>query len=122
MKRIIMTLALVAAAAAAGATPPPVGRATVTIPPASSGSMTAPSTTPSASPPSASTVAPSTTNALALPNAPGSNDALKKIQADGYKNVQGLSRGADGNWHGKAMRGNTMVDVMVDSRGNVSAQ
>jgi hypothetical protein len=117
-----MVLAIVAVAGTAEATPPPVGRATVTMPSASGGSTMVPSTAPSGNPPGAGIAAPSTTSAPALPNAAGSDDALKKIQADGYKNVQGLRRGADGNWQGKAMRGNTMVDVMVDSRGNVSAQ
>jgi predicted Rossmann fold nucleotide-binding protein DprA/Smf involved in DNA uptake len=61
-------------------------------------------------------------NAPALPNAPGSNGAAKRIQADGYKNVEGLVRGTDGKWHGTAMRGNTKVGVIVDGRGNVSSQ
>jgi hypothetical protein len=61
-------------------------------------------------------------NMPSTPNAAGSAGAAAKIQADGYKNVQGLARGADGKWHGKAMRGSTMVDVSVDARGNVSSQ
>jgi hypothetical protein len=69
-----------------------------------------------------SAVAPNTANAPALPNAPGSNGAAKRIQADGYKNVQGLTRGTDGKWHGTAMRGSTLVGVVVDGRGNVSTQ
>jgi hypothetical protein len=48
--------------------------------------------------------------------------AQKKIEADGYKNVQGLTRGADGKWHGKAMRGSTLVDVTVDRAGRVSTE
>jgi hypothetical protein len=65
---------------------------------------------------------PSTANAPALPNAPGSANALKKIEADGYKNVQGLTRNADGSWSGKAMRGGQTVDVRVDARGNVTTR
>ena len=45
-----------------------------------------------------------------------------KIEADGYKDVQGLAMGADGRWHGRAMRGSTEVAVTVDDRGNVAAQ
>ena len=41
---------------------------------------------------------------------------------DGYKNVQGLAQGPDGLWHGRAMRGNTEVQVTVDRAGNVSAR
>jgi hypothetical protein len=54
-------------------------------------------------------------------NAPGSDAAVRAIQADGYKNVQGLTRGADGRWHGKALRGTTLVDVSVDGRGAVTS-
>ena len=110
--------------------------AAVTTPPVGSGSITPPSTgsaritTPGVNPPSVSTpgvpsrsvTAPNTANAPALPNAAGSANAAAKIQADGYKNVQGLTRGADGKWHGKALRGGTMVDVTVDARGNVSTR
>lgn len=112
------------------------GGATVTTPPVSGGSVMPPSagsataTTPGVNPPSVSTpgvnsrsvTAPNTANAPALPNAAGSEAALKRIQADGYRNVQGLTRGADGKWHGKALRGSTTVDVTVDARGNVSTQ
>jgi hypothetical protein len=129
MKRTLITLALVAAAGTAGAQtaiPPSASGATVTPPAASSGAVT----TPPVNPPTMSTsgvnappaMAPNTANAPALPNAPGSNGAAKRVQADGYKNVQGLTRGTDGKWHGTAMRGNTMVGVVVDGRGNVSSQ
>ena len=67
-------------------------------------------------------VAPNTTNAPLPPNAPGSSGPARRIQADGYTNVQGLTRGADGKWRGSAMRGSTMVGVVVDSRGNVTAE
>jgi hypothetical protein len=106
------------------------GGATVTTPPASSGTVQAPSagsagvTTPGVSPPSASTsgaqvTLPSTANAPAMPNAQGSANAVKKIERDGYKNVQGMTRNPDGSWSGKALRGGAMVDVQVDARGNV---
>jgi hypothetical protein len=48
--------------------------------------------------------------------------AQKRIEADGYKNVQGLARGSDGLWHGRAMRGSSEVQVTVDRQGNVTQQ
>ena len=48
--------------------------------------------------------------------------AQKRIEADGYKNVQGLARGPDGLWHGRAMRGSSEVQVTVDKQGNVTQQ
>ncbi|MDI1286475.1 MAG: hypothetical protein PSV46_18965 [Reyranella sp.] len=52
-------------------------------------------------------------------NDPRSNAARGRIEADGYKNVQGLKKGSDGQWHGQALRGTTAVPVTVDARGNV---
>ena len=109
------------------------GGATVTTPPASSGTVQAPSTgaagatTPGVNPPSVSTpgmpsqsvTPPSQANLPAAPNAQGSANAVKKIEGDGYKNVQGMTRNPDGSWSGKALRGGAMVDVHVDARGNV---
>ena len=48
--------------------------------------------------------------------------AQKRIEADGYKTVQGLALGSDGLWHGRAMRGSSEVQVTVDKRGNVTQQ
>jgi hypothetical protein len=109
------------------------GGATVTTPPVSGGTVQPPTTgaagvtTPGVNPPSASTpgmpsqsvTAPSQANLPAAPNAQGSANAVKKIEADGYKNVQGMTRNRDGSWSGKALRGSAMVDVHVDARGNV---
>jgi hypothetical protein len=109
------------------------GGATVTTPPVSGGAVQAPSagsagaTTPSVNPPSVSTpgvpsqsvTPPSQANLPTAPNARGSANAAKKIEADGYRNVQGMTRNPDGSWSGKAMRGSAMVDVHVDARGNV---
>jgi hypothetical protein len=69
--------------------------------------------------PSQSVTAPNQANLPAQPNAQGSGNARAKIERDGYKNVQGLQRNADGSWSGKAMRGGQMVDINVDARGNV---
>jgi hypothetical protein len=106
------------------------GGATVQTPSASGGTIQPPAagsagvTTPGVSPPSASTsgaqvTLPSQANAPAIPNAQGSANAVKKIERDGYKNVQGMTRNPDGSWSGKALRGGAMVDVQVDARGNV---
>ena len=48
--------------------------------------------------------------------------AQKRIEQDGYKSVQNLQKGADGLWHGDAMRGNSKVQVTVDRAGRISAQ
>jgi hypothetical protein len=50
----------------------------------------------------------------------GENAARAAIQADGYKAVQALSKGANGVWRAKAMRGTTEVLLTVDSRGRVT--
>lgn len=144
MKRTLLTLALVAAAGTAGAqtvTPPSVGGATVTTPSVNSGSVTTPNrpgapavggatimppsassgsvTTPGVAPPSVT--APNTASVPA-PNAAGSAGARARIEADGYRDVQGLSRGPDGRWRGQAMRGNARVGVTLDARGNVISE
>lgn len=108
MKRTLLTLALVVAAGTAGAqtvTTPPVGGATIATPPVGSGSVTAPNTA-----------------NVPAPNAAGSAGARARIEADGYKDVQGLSRNPDGTWRGQAMRGNARVGVGVDARGNVTSE
>ncbi len=45
--------------------------------------------------------------------------ARARIEADGYSNVQGLTRGPDGKWRGQATRGNARVGVVVDANGRV---
>jgi hypothetical protein len=49
-------------------------------------------------------------------------DARKAIEFDGYKNVHGIVKDADGVWHAHAMRGRTEIAVRVDGSGNVSAE
>jgi hypothetical protein len=49
-------------------------------------------------------------------------DARKAIEFDGYRNVSGIVKDADGVWHARAMRGRTEIAVTVDASGNVSAQ
>jgi hypothetical protein len=104
MQRTLLTLAMIAAAGMAVAQ---------TAPPPATGSR--------------APVAPSTTmdtnTANAAPGLTGqAGIAQKRIEADGYKNVQGLAQGSDGLWHGRAMRGNAEVQVIVDKHGNVAQQ
>ncbi len=144
MKRTLLTLALVAAAGTAGAqtvTPPSVGSGSVTTPSVNPGAVTTPAipgapavggatimppgttsggaTTPSVTPPSVT--APNTAN-LPAPNAEGSAAARARIEADGYSNVQGLNRGADGKWRGQATRGGARVGIVVDANGSVTTE
>ena len=44
------------------------------------------------------------------------------IEADGYKGVTALTKGADGTWRAKAYRGKTEVQLTVDGAGRVSTQ
>jgi hypothetical protein len=113
-------------AGGATVTTPPVSGATVQPPSAGSAGVTTPGVNPPSvgtpGVPSRSVTAPSQANLPAMPNAQGSGNARAKIEADGYKNVQGLQRNRDGSWSGKAMRGGAMVDVQVDARGNVTTR
>jgi len=51
----------------------------------------------------------------------GQNAARAAIEADGYKGVKVLRKGANGVWHASALRGSTTVMLTVDSSGSVSA-
>lgn len=51
----------------------------------------------------------------------GENAARAAIEADGYKGVKVLRKGANGVWHASALRGKTTVMLTVDSSGSVSA-
>ena len=53
---------------------------------------------------------------------PLADTATKAIEADGYKRVRVTERDANGNWRGRAFRGETEVAVSVDDAGNVSLQ
>jgi hypothetical protein len=65
---------------------------------------------------------PSSDQQAALTTQPGEDAQAKRaIEFDGYRNVRGLVKGADGVWHGRAMRGRTEVGVKVDASGSVSA-
>ena len=51
----------------------------------------------------------------------GENAARAAIEADGYKSVKVLRKGANGVWHASALRGKTTVMLTVDASGGVSA-
>ena len=48
--------------------------------------------------------------------------AKAAIEADGYKRVSVLAKGSGGTWRAKAYRGNTQIEVRVDSAGRVSTE
>jgi hypothetical protein len=65
---------------------------------------------------------PSTTNPKAP--VPGANSftegqAKSRIEANGFSNVSGLRKDADGVWRGKAMQNGTSVSVSLDFQGNI---
>lgn len=49
-------------------------------------------------------------------------DARARLQADGYRAVDGLARGTDGAWHGTAIRGSAKVNVTVVPDGRIIAR
>lgn len=51
----------------------------------------------------------------------GENAARAAIEADGYKGVKVLSKGANGMWRASALRGKTTVMLTVDASGSVTA-
>ena len=106
MKRTILSLALVVVAAATGGQ--------TVQPPAAGGSNTGVAS-PGAPVPSAANLP---TERLSDPVA----TAQKRIERDGYTNVQNLGKGADGLWRGTATRGDSQVEVAVDRAGNVTVQ
>jgi hypothetical protein len=55
--------------------------------------------------------------------ADGFNEKAAKaaIEADGYKSVKVLRKGANGVWHASGLRGSTTVMLTVDAAGNVAA-
>ena len=51
---------------------------------------------------------------------PGANAARHEIERSGYRDVRGLGEDEQGVWHGRALRANTEVQLLVDQDGNVS--
>jgi putative membrane protein len=66
--------------------------------------------------------APSTANVPAENPAGAAATAQKRIERDGYTNIQNLAKGEDGLWRGTAQRDGTQVQVTVDRSGNVTVQ
>jgi hypothetical protein len=67
-----------------------------------------------------------TTNANAPQPAKGANsftdgEARRRIESNGYTEVTGLQKDADGIWHGTAKKGGNTVKVWLDYKGNVGA-
>jgi len=57
------------------------------------------------------------------PNATASEAAAKaQLEAKGCTGVKLLKRDSAGNWSGKAMKNNTEIAVVLDSKGNVREQ
>jgi hypothetical protein len=52
----------------------------------------------------------------------GEGSAKAAIEADGYKSVRLVRKGANGLWYAEALRGRTKVLLTVDSQGNVAAE
>jgi hypothetical protein len=52
----------------------------------------------------------------------GEGSAKAAVEADGYKSVKVLRKGANGLWYAEALRGKTKVMLTVDSQGNVAAE
>ncbi len=52
----------------------------------------------------------------------GEGSAKAAVEADGYKSVKVLRKGANGLWYAEALRGKTEVLLTVDSQGNVAAE
>lgn len=48
-------------------------------------------------------------------------EARRRLERNGFTDVTGLARDADGIWRGKAKRSGASVDVYCDYQGNVGA-
>ncbi len=65
-----------------------------------------------------------TTSANAATPAHGANSftmsqARNRIESEGYKNVNDLTKDNNGVWHGKAQKNGTTTTVWLDYKGNV---
>jgi hypothetical protein len=45
--------------------------------------------------------------------------ARQDIERAGYRDVRGLAQDSEGVWHGRALRGNTEIQLLVEPDGNV---
>jgi hypothetical protein len=48
--------------------------------------------------------------------------AKSRIESNGYSDVTGLKKDANGVWRGKAKKNGKAIDVSLDFQGNVVAQ
>ncbi|HYM19123.1 MAG TPA: hypothetical protein VEU06_11210 [Micropepsaceae bacterium] len=48
--------------------------------------------------------------------------AKNKIEASGYTNITGLSKDSYGVWHGKAQKDGMLVNISLDTQGNVKTE
>lgn len=62
--------------------------------------------------------APDVAKALGLPSAEA-DFVRQAIEADGYADVQGLAKDSHGLWHGRALRGHSEIQLIVDKFGSV---
>jgi len=67
------------------------------------------------------TRAPAATNVGSAP-ALSDDDVRTRLQRDGYRAISPLTRGADGSWHGTAVRGAAKLHVSVDPQGRISVR
>jgi hypothetical protein len=51
---------------------------------------------------------------------PAASTAKKDIERSGYRDVRGLAEDSQGVWHGRALRGNTEIQLLVHQDGDVS--
>jgi hypothetical protein len=119
MRRILLTFAFIAAAGTAGSQTVQTPAPSTTTPDIQMNTRMNSGAT--AGGPAGADMAPDVANA-AIPLDSAAATARKRIEMDGYRDVQGLAKGADGLWQGTAMRGNTSVQVTVDRAGNVAAK
>ena len=75
-------------------------------------------------PPTPAIVTPNTPSASSAP-AEGANSftegqAKSRLESNGFSNVSGLAKDAQGVWRGKAMKGSQSVDVSIDYQGNIN--
>ncbi|MBS0539032.1 MAG: hypothetical protein JSR47_09780 [Proteobacteria bacterium] len=51
---------------------------------------------------------------------PGADQARREIERAGYNDVRGLAQDSQGVWHGRALHGDTEIQLLVNEDGNVS--
>jgi hypothetical protein len=114
MKPTVLMVAIVAVAGTAGAQ-------TVQAPAAGTGSAETPMNTQMGSGAAGAGRSPETASGP-IPMSAAAATARKRIEMEGYTDVQGLAKGPDGLWQGTARRGTISVQVTVDHAGNVAAK